>query len=52
MKTDRIYEFKISEVVSPAEHIALLCKMLEAAVLSEKDLMVNKPIEFTADPAV
>ena len=31
MKTERIVEFKFADTLLLAEHLALLCKMLEAA---------------------
>lgn len=31
MKTERIVEFKLADTLLLAEHLALLCKMLEAA---------------------
>ena len=51
MKTERIYEFKFSETVSPIQHLAFLCKMLEAAELGEKDIMVNEHAELTEENA-
>ena len=51
MKTERTYEFKFSEAVSPIQHLSLLCKMLEAAELAEKEFAVDKTAERAEDSA-
>lgn len=52
MKTERTYEFKFSESISPIQHLAFLCKMLEAAEFGEKDFTVNDEItEFAEENA-
>ena len=51
MKTERTYEFKFSEVVSPIQHLSLLCKMLEAVELSENEIAVDQPAACAEDSA-
>ena len=41
MKTERTFEFKFSDTVSLSEHLVLLCRMLEAAELVEKEIVLN-----------
>ena len=51
MKTERIFEFKFSEIVSPIQHLSLLCKMLEAVELSENEITIDQPTECAEDSA-
>lgn len=51
MKTERTFEFKFSETVSPIQHLAFLCKMLEAVEIGERDLTSNKCDEFAEENA-
>jgi hypothetical protein len=41
MRTERIIETKITPVVSFTEHLALLCKMLEAAENADSSTAVE-----------
>lgn len=50
MRTERTYEFKLIETISPLQHLALLCKMLEAAEEDESKITVE-PVEFAEDNA-
>ena len=51
MKTERIFEFRFSDSVSPLQHLAFLCKMLEAAEIAEKELAVEQTADFAEDSA-
>jgi hypothetical protein len=46
MKRDRTYEFKFSESITPSQHLAFLCQMLEAAELSDKKTEVIESAEI------
>ena len=51
MKTERTYEFKFSETISPIQHLAFLCKMLEAAEVGEQATTVNETEGLAEDHA-
>ena len=47
MKTERTFEFKFADTVALSEHLVLLCRMLEAAELAEKEIVLN---DLTENP--
>jgi hypothetical protein len=51
MKTERTYEFKLIETISPLQHLAFLCKMLEAVEIVEKELAVDQSLAYAEDSA-